>query len=168
MCRAGSAVGVGLLCSAYPAGVKAEGKRGGKWSGSRPAATPRCGLLGALLEPRLPARGGVFGNPAADANWRLWVPATFPYFPAPGKQRGCLGCPRRSRKISPSLEPALRGSPAPHAACIALCVWVWVGGSVLWVCVGVLGCCVRACFLFEGIWKCCLRCPQDPLAKQRG
>lgn len=59
-CRARSAVGVGLVCSAYPAGVKAEGKRGGKLSGSLPAAIPRYGLLGALVEPGTPRMGTRF------------------------------------------------------------------------------------------------------------
>lgn len=111
-----------------PCRDEGRGQARGKLSGSLPAATPGTASSEPWWSPRLPAWGGVFGNPAANTNRRLRVPATFPSFPAPGKQRGCLGSPRRSRKLSPawSLHPGARLPLTPRVSlCVCVCVGVW-------------------------------------------
>lgn len=125
-CRARSAVGVGLVCSAYPAGVKAEGKRGGKLSGSLPAAIPSRASPEPWWSRGLPAWGRVFGNPAADTNWRRRVPENFPSFPAPGKQRGCLGSPRRSRNLSQLVACTQGLACLSRRVCRCVCLYMCV------------------------------------------
>lgn len=82
-CRAGGAVSVGLMCSAYPAGVKAEGRRGGKLSGTLPGAIPRYGLLGALVEPATPRLGRSFWEPRGRRKLAPPGLCNLPLFPGP-------------------------------------------------------------------------------------
>lgn len=139
-----------LVCSAYPAGVKAEGRRGGNCLAACPQPPQ-------VRPPRSP--GGARDSPPGEVFLGTLRPtqigvsgslATFP-FPGPGKAARLPGLPAPLPKTFPSLEPAPRDSPASHAACVALCVCMrgCVGASSvrvckLWVAVSVPAFCLKA------------------------
>lgn len=127
--------GRGFGVQRVPCRGEGRGQARGKLSGSLPAATPRYGLLGALLEPGTPRLGRRFWEPRGRHRLAPPGPCNFPSLPAPGKQRGCLGSPHRSRNLSQL------GACTQGLACLSrrVCVWVWVGGSVLCLFVCVCG-----------------------------
>lgn len=130
-CRAGSAVGVGLVCKAYPAGVKAEGKRGGKLSGSLPAATSRYGLLGALVEPPTPGLGRRFWGPCGRRKLASPGPCNLPLFPGPGKAAGLRGLPAPFPKNLSQLGACTQGLACLSRRvyrCVCGCGCGWMGG----------------------------------------
>ena len=144
-CEAGRAVGRGcrqgpltrgLACSAgVPRRGEGRGQAGGVGGRCQAACPqPRSGTAApgtagrpplpfpaALREPGAPRLGRRFGNPAAGTKSRRRILAKLPPPPSrPRASRGAARAPRAAPETHPSSEPAPRGSPASHAACVAV------------------------------------------------
>lgn len=112
---------MGLVCSVYPEGVKAEGKRRGEICLAACPGTPRYGLLGALMEPATLPGKAFLGAPRPTQIGAAGSLQFSPLYRSRESSRAAWA-PRAAPETYTSLNPAPRGSPASHATYVAVCI----------------------------------------------